>query len=91
MKMMQCYGRQHFASRIDLHERSRRHSSWKNSLKMEYSKMRSESTEYAWKAKDVLIHLESHLEEPAREVWERNPMNPDMHTSWWNVGASGTI
>ena len=43
--MMQYYGRQHFAASNDLHERPRRHSSWKDSMKMEYSKVRSESIE----------------------------------------------
>ena len=38
---------------------------------MENSKMRSESSEYTWKAKAILIHLESHLEERVQEVWER--------------------
>ena len=83
--MMQCYGRQHFAASKDLHERPRRHSSWKDSMKMEHSKMRSESVEYMWKAKALLSHLESFIEERAQEVWERNRMNPEMHTTWWNV------
>ena len=26
-----------------------------------------------------------YLEECAQEVWERNRMSPDMHTTWWNV------
>ena len=66
-------------------------------MKMNYSKMRSESSEYTWKAKVILIHLENYLEESAQDVWmhgrhakdiwERNRMDPDMHTTWWNVGT----
>ena len=82
---MQCYGRQHSAASNDLHEHLRRHSLWKDSMNMEHSKMRSESSECTWKAKAILIHLESYLEECAPEVWERNRMSPDMHTAWWNV------
>ena len=76
---------QHFAASNDLHEHLRRHSLWKDSMKMESSKMRSESSECTWSAKSFLIHLESYLEECAQEVWERNRMSPDMHTTWWNV------
>ena len=47
--------------------------------------MRSESSACTWNAKAILIHLESYLEECAQEVWERNRMSPDMHTTWWNV------
>ena len=54
-------------------------------MKMEYSKTRSESSECTWNAKAILIHLESYLEECAQEVWERNRMSPDLHTTWWNV------
>ena len=54
-EMMQCYGQQHFAASNDLHEQPRRHSSWKDSMKMEYSKMRSESSECKWKAKAILF------------------------------------
>ena len=84
-KMMQCYGQHHFAASHNLHEHLRRHSLWKDSLKMEYSKMRSESSECTWKAKAILIHLERNWEEGAQEVWERHRMSPDMHTTWWNV------
>ena len=84
-EMMQCYGQQHFAARDDLHEHLRRHSWWKDSLKMECSQMRSTSTSRTWNGKAFLIHLESYLEECAQEVWERNRMSPDMHTTWWNV------
>ena len=33
-----------------------------------------------WKTKVVLIHLENYFGKYAQEVWERNWMNPDMHT-----------
>ena len=56
--------------------------------------MRSESSEYTWKAKVLLIDLENYLEEHAQklwmyekhveEIWERNRMNSDMHIAWWN-------
>ena len=84
-EMMQCYGQQHFAASNDLHEHLRRHSLWKDSMKMEHSKMRSGSSECTWNAKAILIHLESYLEECAQEVWERNRMSLDMHTTWRNV------
>ena len=48
-------------------------------MKMEHSKMRSESSECTWIAKAILIHLESYLEISCA-VWGRNWMNPDMHT-----------
>ena len=80
-EMMQCYGQHHFAASNDLHEHVRRHSLWKDSMKMEYSKMRSESSECTWKAKAILIHLERNWEECAQEVWERHRMSPDMHTT----------
>ena len=83
-EMMQCHGRQHCAARNDLHEHQRRHSSWKDSMKMEYSKMRSESSDCTWKAKAIWIHLES-SEKCAQEVWERNWMSLNLHTTWWNV------
>ena len=51
-------------------------------MKMEYSKMRSESSECTWSAKAILIHLENYLEARAQEVWERNRMSPAMHTTW---------
>ena len=38
---------------------------------MEYSKMRSESSVFTWKAKVSMIHLESYMEECAQDVWER--------------------
>ena len=76
---------QHSAACNDLHEHLRRHSLWKDSMKMEYSKMRSESSECTWNAKAILILVKSNLEECAQEVWERNRMSPDMHTAWWNV------
>ena len=70
-EMMQCYGQQHFAARNDLHEHPRKHASWKDSMKMEYSKIRSELSEYTWKAQASLIHLESYLDERAQEVLEK--------------------
>ena len=84
-EMTQCFGQQHFAASNDLHEHLRRHSLWKGSMKMEYSKIRSESSEYTWNAKANLDHLESYLEGCAQEVWERNRMSLDMRTTWWNV------
>ena len=76
---------QHFAASDDLHEHLRRHSLWKDTVKMEYSKMRSESSECTWNGQAMLIHLESYLEECTQEVWERNLMNLDMHIACWNV------
>ena len=57
-------------------------------MKMKFSKMRSESSECKWNAKDILIHLESYLEECAQEVWESNRRSLDMHTTWWHVKNS---
>ena len=57
---MQCYGRQHFAVGNDLHEHPTRHSLWKDSLKMECSKMRSDSSECMRSIKAILIHLEDY-------------------------------
>ena len=78
-ELMQCYERQHFVASNDLHQHPRRLSSWKDSMKMKYSKMRSKSSVYTWNAKAIMIHLDSY------EVCERNGMSPDMHTTWWNV------
>ena len=76
--MMQCYRRQHFAASNDLHEHPRGHSSWREStrmefvnIQMEYSKMRSEPSEYMWKTSVILIHLENYFGEYAQEVWAR--------------------
>ena len=33
----------------------------------------------------IKITLESYVEKHAREVWERNRMNPDMHTTMWDM------
>ena len=41
-------------------------------MKVEYSKMRSESSECTENAKVILIHLERYLEGCAQEVWDRN-------------------
>ena len=56
-------------------------------IQMEYSKMRSEpSLPHVFKRTSViLIHLENYLEvwvheRHAKEVWDRNWMNLDMHT-----------
>ena len=91
-EMMQCYRRQHFAASNDLHQHPRRHSSWRESTRMKlvniqmgYSKMRSEPSEYFWKTRVILIHLENYFGKYAQEVWERNWMNPDMHTTLWNL------
>ena len=81
---------QHFAASNDLHEHSRKHAFWKGSMKMEHSKMRSESSEFSWRAKAILIHLKNYFEECAQEVWVRNGMSPDLHTTWWNVKTRKT-
>ena len=47
-------------------------------IQMEFSKMRSEPSEYVWV---TLIHMESYFEERAQDVWERNWINLDMHTT----------
>ena len=85
--MMQGYRRQHFAASNDLHEHPRGHSSWREStrmkfmnIRMEDSKMRSERSEYMWKTRVILIHLENHFGKQAQEIWERNWMSLDMHT-----------
>ena len=92
--MMQCYMQQHFAASNDLHEHPRGHSSWREStrmifmhIQMEYSKMRSESSEYVWKTRVILIliHSESYFGRHAQEVWERNWMTPDMHAMLWDT------
>ena len=94
-EMLQCCRRQHIAASDDLHEHPRRHSSWREStrlkftnIQMGYSKRRSESSECMWKTAGALLNswrikmaLESYFEERAQEVWERNWMNPDMHTT----------
>ena len=49
-------------------------------IQMEYSEMRSEASEYMWKTRAILIHLENYFGKYAQEVWERNWMNLDMHT-----------
>ena len=86
-EMVQCYRRQHFAASDDLHEHPRGHSSWREStrmkfmnIQMEYAKIRSEPSEYMWKTRVILIHLERYFGKYAQEVWERNWMSPDMHT-----------
>ena len=78
---------QHFAASNDLREHPRGHSSWREStsmkfmnIQMECSQMRSESSEYRWKTRVILIHLENYFGKYAQEVWERNWMNPDMST-----------
>ena len=55
-------------------------------------KMRSEWNEYVWKTTSsftnswrIKIALESHFEEHAQEVWERNWMNPEMQTTLLNT------
>ena len=87
-EMMQCYGRQHLAASDDLHEHPRGNSPWREAKRMKflnsqmgYSRMRSEPSEYLWVTEVIWIHLESHFEERTQEVWERNWMNPDMHTT----------
>ena len=44
----------------DLHGHPRRHSSWKDSMKIEYCKIRSAACEYTWNARAILIHLEDY-------------------------------
>ena len=61
---MQCYKRQHFAAGNELHEHPGGHSSGRESTRMkfmnilEYSKMRSESSEYMWKTRSI-FYLDS--------------------------------
>ena len=87
-EMMQCCKRQHFAASNDLHEHPRGHSSRRESTRMKfmnipmgYSKMRSESSEYMWKTTAILFPLQSYFGKYAQEDWERNRMDPDMHTT----------
>ena len=48
---------------------------------MEYSNMRSEPSECVWQSRVLAIHLESYyFGNFAQEIWERNWMNPEMHT-----------
>ena len=49
-------------------------------IQMGYSKMRSEPSEYMWKTRVILTHLENYFGKYAQEVWENNWMNPDVHT-----------
>ena len=84
--MMQCYRRQHFAASNDLreHEDIRRGGALTRmkfvNIQMEYSKMRSELSEYVRKTRCILIHLQNYIVQHAQEVRERNWMNLDMHT-----------
>ena len=50
-------------------------------IQMVFSKMRSEPSEYMWRIRVILIHMESYFKERAQDVWERSWMNPDMHTT----------
>ena len=84
--MMQCYRRQHFVASNDLHEHSRRHSSWRESTRMKFmniqmgnSKMQSESSECVWKTTGasifrwrIKIALESYFEERAQKIWDES-------------------
>ena len=54
--------------------------------------MRSESSEEMWKTTGAFINswrikitLESYLKKHAHEVWERNRMFPDMHTTLLDI------
>ena len=49
-------------------------------IQMKFSLMRSEPSEYMWKTRVIVIHLENYFEKYAQEVCERDWMNPDMHT-----------
>ena len=85
-EMMQCYRRQHCAASDDLHEHPGGHTSWREStrmkfmnIQMEYSRMRSESSQYMWETTGAFINswrikiaLERYSEKHAQEVWERN-------------------
>ena len=84
-EMMQYYRRQHFAASNDLHEHPSGHSSWRDSTRVKFmniqmrcSKMRSEPSEYMWKTRVMLTHLESNFGNYAQEGWERIRMDPDM-------------
>ena len=80
-EMVQCHRRQHFAASSDLHEHPRGRSSWREPTRMEYSKMRSEPSEYMWKSRAILIHWENYFGKYVPQVWESIWMNPDMHTT----------
>ena len=87
LEMVPCHRRQHFTASNDLHEHPKGQSSWREStrmkfmsIQMEYSKMRSEPSEYMWKTMFISIHLESYFGRHAQEAWERNWVNPDKHT-----------
>ena len=67
--------RQHFTASNDLHEHPRGHSPWREStrtkfmnIQMGYSKVRSEPSEYMWKTRVVMIHLENYFGNYAQEV-----------------------
>ena len=58
-------------------------------------KMRLESSEYVRKTTGfftnswrIKVALECYFEEPAREVWERNRMNPEMQTTIFEYVSS---
>ena len=76
---------QHFAASNDLQEHPRGHSSWRESTRMKfmniqmgYSKMRPEPSEYMWKTRVILTHLENYFGKYAQEISERNRMDPEM-------------
>ena len=63
---------------------------------MKYSKMRSESSEYVWETTGaftnswrIKLALESYFGQHAQEVWERNQMDPDMHTMFSDTDSWG--
>ena len=64
-------------------------------IQMEYSKMRSKSSEFSWKTRSFFTNswrirtaLGSYFEEHAQEVWERIRLNPDMHTTLLDMNNS---
>ena len=85
-EMMHCDKRQLCAASNDLNEHPMRHTSWRAStrmkfmnIQMEYSKMRSESSEYLCKTTGaftnswrIKIALESYFEEHAQKIGKRN-------------------
>ena len=54
-------------------------------IQMEYAMMRSEPSEYMWKTRVILIHLESYYGKYAQEVWEIIWTNLDLHITLLNM------
>ena len=90
----QCCMRQHDEC---CHSESRKESAKMKFMKGQIcrwsiQKMRSESSGYMWKTMGAFLHswrikiaLESYFEKRAQEIWERNWMNPELHTTLLNM------